>query len=287
MAGLTACGSDSGGSDKGGSSEGSKDKGGSAVAGALSSLQKASTTTEKQQSAKVDGTQKQTTPQGDSNSKLKGAMDWSDGGMTGEMQVTQTGSAAAASPLAGKPMTVRYTPDTMFVDGGDAFASSAGKGKHWIKYDYDVLAKQAGPSGAFMKDQLQNNNPARSVQLLLAGGKVKKVGTDSVRGTQATHYSGTVDVSELAKAQSKDLSESDLKKLQQQLQQSGMNEEKIDLWIDGKDLLVKKREVAKSTKGQGDLDSTVYYSDYGTDVNVQDPSSSDTVDFQELAGSQS
>ncbi|WP_405805054.1 hypothetical protein [Streptomyces sp. NBC_01187] len=285
-AGLTACGgSDSGGD--GGSGGGGSKAGGSPLQGTLVELRKASTATEKQQSAKVDGVQKQTTPQGDMSSDLKGVMDWSEGGVTGDIEVTQSGSATKGSPMGNKPMTVRYAKDAMYVNMGDEFASTAGKGKHWIKYDYDVLAEKAGASGAFMKDQLQNNNPARSVQLLLASKKVKQVGSEQVRGKKATHYSGTVKVSELAKMQSKDLSEKELQQLQQQLEQTGMTTEKIDLWVDDQDLLVKKWETAKSTKGQGDLDSTVYYSDYGTEVNVEDPSSSDAMDFTELTGGQS
>ncbi len=66
-AGLTACGgSDSGGD--GGSGGGGSKAGGSPLQGTLVELRKASTATEKQQSAKVDGVQKQTTPQGDMSS---------------------------------------------------------------------------------------------------------------------------------------------------------------------------------------------------------------------------
>ena len=41
------------------------------------------------------------------------------------------------------------------------------------------------------------------------------------------------------------------------------------MWVDGDDLLVKKRETAKGANG--DLDSTAYYSDYGTEVSVEAP----------------
>ena len=67
-----------------------------------------------------------------------------------------------------------------------------------------------GSSGAYLKDQMQNNNPARSVDLLLAGGKVKKVGVETVKGKKADHYSGTIEVAELARTQSKKPSEKDL-----------------------------------------------------------------------------
>ncbi|MEK8172082.1 hypothetical protein NKH77_30800 [Streptomyces sp. M19] len=239
----------------------------------MAALKVASQRTNQQHSAKVDGT----TDMGPSHSEMSGSMDWADG-MRATMTITQRGGAVESSPLSGKPMKALYTPAAMFMNLGDEFAASAeAGGKHWVKYDYDTLVEQAGASGAFLKDQMQNTDPARSVQLLIATGKVRSVGKESVRGTEATHYTGTVEVSELAKMQSQDLTEDDLKALQTQLEQSGMETETIDLWIDADDLLVKKREKAEST--QGTYDSTVYYTDYGTDVAVEEPAPSDTVDF--------
>lgn len=274
MVGLTACGSEkSGGDDKAG------DKAGQSLGSPLSALKLASERTDAQHSAKVEGT----TQMGQGSSEMSGDMDWADG-IRANMTITQKGGAVASSPVEGKPLQARYTPDAMFMNMGPEFAAQAGHGKHWIKYDYDALVKQAGPSGAFLKDQMQNNNPSRSVQLLLATGKVKSVGSEDVRGVKATHYTGTVKVSEIAKMQSKDLSQSELDALQKQLETSGMDTETIDLWIDGKNLLVKKREQAQSNNGA--YDSTVFYSDYGTTVSVQEPASSDTMDFQQLAPQQ-
>ncbi|WP_369201373.1 hypothetical protein [Streptomyces sp. PU-14G] len=254
MTGLTACGSEKAGGGGGDDAKG----GGSAVQGALAALKKASTATEKQNSAKASGVQKQSAVPGKTlEVKTEGAFDWSSGGIQGEAQVT----------VAGQQSEVRYLSDGMYMKS----AKQTG-GKPWSKIDYDELAKQ-GPSGALMKDQAQNNNPARSVQLLLASGKVKAMGEETVRGKKTTHYTGTLTLSELVRMQSKDLSESDKKALEKQFKQAGLEKEKIDLWIDEDDLLVKKREVAKTAKGTGS-DGTVYYSDYGTEVDVQAPPAS-------------
>ena len=275
MAGLTACGSDGGdGGDKGGEGGGKK-AGGSPAQSALAALKAASTTTDQQKSARVDGDQKQTAQGQAMNSTMKGAFDWSKGGMTGEAEITMGGGAAMGA--GNKPMQARYLPDAMFAQ----MPSGPAQGK-WIKYDYDALAKKAGPSGAYMKDQIQNNNPARSVQILLATGKVKAVGSESVRGVKATHYTGDVKMSDMTRMQSKDLSESDLKAMEQQFKQQGLTKERIDLWIDDKDLLVKKRETAKNKQGSTSVDNTVYYTDYGTDVNVTEPSGA--VGFEEMMG---
>lgn len=267
MVGLTACGSDKAGDDK--ASDDSK----SGPGGALAALQLASKRTDQQHSAKVDGT----TKMGAATTEMEGEMDWADG-MRASMTVTQSGGAIESTPLNGKGMPARYTPDAMYMNLGDEFAASAG-GKHWMKYDYDTLAKQGGASGEFLKDQMQNTDPARAVQLLIATGKVKSVGSETVRGVNTTHYTGTVEVSELAKLQSEDLSDQDLRALQSQLEQSGMKTETVDLWIDGKDLLVKKREQAQSN--QGAYDGTVFYSDYGVDVTVDVPAASDTMNVED------
>jgi hypothetical protein len=280
MAGLTACGGS--GDDQGAGGKSGDGQHGSPSTGAQAALAKASASTRGQKSAKVEGTQRQGTPKGTMNTKTEGVVDWSGGGTTAEMTVTQRGGALGGLPTAGKPMPARYTKDAMYLNMGDSFASAVGKGKHWMKYDYDKLAKQSGASGALLRDQMQNNNPARSLNLLLASGKVKEAGHESVGGQPATHYEGTVNASELARMQSKELSAKELGQISSQLKAQGYTTERIDLWIDGKDLLVKKRERATSKSGK--LDSTVSYSDYGTDVTVRPPAASDTLGFDDLAG---
>lgn len=275
MASLTACGSDGGDDGKADGGKGDKASGGLAQ-GAMAALQKASTNTDKQQSAKADGVQKQTVQGKSVEAKSKGSFDWSSQGIQGNAEITMDGAGAQGAD-GGQPTEARYTADAMYMKMGTPV-----QGKQWLKYDYDSMAKQ-GAAGAMLKDQLQNNNPARSVQLLLASGKVKSVGSETVRGQKATHYTGTLKLSELMKMQSKDLKESERKSLEQQFKQQGLEKQKIDLWIDKNDLLVKKRESAKSTGGG--FDNTVFYSDYGTKVDVTTPPDGQTMSFEEaMAG---
>lgn len=275
--GLTACGSEKDDDKK--PAEKAKESGNSEVAprGAIAALQLASQSTEKQDSAKVEGS----TVIGNARTSMSGEMDWGSGGIRARMDVTQSGGAVQGSPMDGKAMPALYTPDAMYMNLGDEFAASPqASGAHWVKYDYDVLAEKAGPAGAFLKDTMQNNNPARSVQLVLATGEVKAAGEETVKGVKTTRYSGTVKVADLAKLQSKDLTPQELESLQEQLEQSGTETETIDLWIDENNLLVKKREYGENNNGK--FDSTVYYSDYGVDVNVEEPSASDTVNFEDM-----
>ncbi|MFF0627640.1 hypothetical protein [Streptomyces sp. NPDC004296] len=270
MAGLTACnsgGDKSNGTGGGSSGGGSNDAAGakSPLEAALASLKTASQQTNGKSSAKVEGT----TKNGAVTQTMKGAMDWSSG-MHMSVDITQAGGPMGGS---GKPMKALYTPDAMYMNMGMPLG-----GKNWIKYDYDVMAKKLGPAGALMKDMMNNNNPGRSVDLLVASGKVKEVGKEDVRGVQATHFNGTLSVSELTRMQTKNVSEADLKALEQQLKNTGATTETIDLWVSSDNLLVKKREQMDSKKSP--YDSTVYYSDYGTKVSVTPPPASDTTEYK-------
>ncbi|MER5433876.1 hypothetical protein [Streptomyces sp. NPDC002588] len=283
VAGATAC--SSGGSDDSGGSGGS---GGSKASGdgavrfdPIAALRSAEKSTDGADSAKVEST----TSMGSLMSMTAdGALAWGDG-LTGNLTVTYTGGTMADTmrQLGTTSMQARYLPDAYYARMGDTFAEQSG-GKHWIKYDYDDLETLGGGSGAYLKDQMQNTTPNQSVKLLLASGDVHKVGEETVRGRQTTHYSGTVDVADLAEKNS-NLSRSQLDELKKTLEQGGVTTETVDIWVDDQDLLVKKIEKGETSSGA--YNQTAYYSDYGTHVSVEEPPASDTADFSELVQQQS
>jgi hypothetical protein len=274
LTGVAACSSSgsSGGSD---SDDKAAHKGGSAV-NPIAALRLAEKSTSGADSARVEST---TTMGTMMSMEAEGSLDWADG-YTGTMTIEYTGGQMADQmrQLGSTSMEARYLPDAYYAQMGDQFAAQAG-GKHWIKYDYDDLAETAGGSGAYMKDQMQNTTPNQSVKMLLASGDVKKVGEETVRGQKTTHYSGTVEVADLASKNS-DLSASQLEDLKEQLEQAGITTETIYIWINDQDLLVKKVEKGEMTPGT--MSQTAYYSDYGVDVPVEEPPAGDTVDFKEL-----
>ncbi|RFU87686.1 hypothetical protein DY218_05325 [Streptomyces triticagri] len=281
LTGVAACGgsSDDGGSsakggDKSSSKDGGKKEGGSFSP--LAALRTVASTTDKAESSKIEGT---TVMGSQMSMKMNGAMSWDDG-VVGDMKVTFTGGQMAQQmeQLGGSSIDYRYLPDAYYANMGDKFAQQAG-GKHWIKYDYATLAEMAGASGEYLKDQMENTTPNQSVKMLLASGDVKKVGDEKVRGVNATHYSGTVDVADLA-GKSSDLDEKQLSALKKQLDQAGIKTEKVDIWVNDEDLLVKK--VEKGEMKEGTFSSTVFYSDYGTEVKTTEPPAGDTMDFKEL-----
>jgi hypothetical protein len=278
LAGVTACNSadSSGGS---GNDDKAGHKGTTRVS-PLTALRSAERSTDGADSAKVESTITMGTLM---SMKADGVMGWADG-LTGTMTITYTGGTLADTMrrTGSTSMQARYLPDAYYARMSDKFAQQAG-GKHWIRYGYDDLAKFGGGSGAYLKDQMQNTTPNQSVKLLLASGDVEKVGAETVRGRRTTHYSGTVDVADLA-TKSSDLSASQLAGLRKQLTAAGVSTEKVDIWVDGDDLLVKKVEKGELTSGT--MTSTAYYSDYGTKVSAQEPPVGDTADFKDLLKTQ-
>lgn len=277
LAGVTAC-SGSGGSD--GSSDGSGGFGaggdGSPRLSPVAALRSAEKSTDGADSAKVEST----TSMGSVMSMTAdGALGWGDG-LTGTLTITYTGGTMADTmrQMGTTSMEARYLPDAYYARMGDTFAQQAG-GKHWIKYAYDDLESLGGGSGAYLKDQMQNTTPNQSVKLLLASGDVREVGEERVRGQRTTHYSGTVEVADLAEKNSS-LDQSQLDELKKTLEQAGVTTETVDIWVDDRDLLVKKVEKGETTAGA--YAQTAYYSDYGTEVSAEAPSASDTADFSEL-----
>ncbi|MEU5327700.1 LolA-like protein [Streptomyces parvus] len=274
-AALTSMAACSGSDSAGGSGKGKADA--VAKASPVAALKQVQRKTGGAQSAKVEGT----TEMGSTMSmKQSGVIGWADG-LSGAITVTYTGGTMGeALKKAGGDGSVqaRYFKDEYYANAGAGMAANTG-GKNWIRYSYKDLAELGGASGDVMKDQIQNSTPEEGVKALLASGDVKKVGQEDIRGVSATHYSGTVDVAELT-AKNSDLDAEQLAAFKEQLALAGVTTQTVDIWVDENDLLVKKTERAEMKTGT--VNSTLFYSDYGTEVPSEKPEASDTVDFKEL-----
>ncbi|MEU6593935.1 hypothetical protein ABZ923_32790 [Streptomyces sp. NPDC046881] len=272
LTGVAACGSSD--SDK----DGGKAAGKTVThVSPIAALRSAEKSTDNADSAKV----RSTTSVGDLMSMTaNGALTWGDG-LKGNLTITYTGGQMAEmmKKAGTSSMEARYLPDAYYAHMSDAYAQQAGGGKHWIKYSYDDLAKLGGASGSYMKDQIQNATPNQSVKLLLASGDVKKVGEETVSGAHTTHYSGTVNVADLA-GKTSNLSADQLSALKKQLSQAGVTTDTVDIWINDQDLLVKKSEKANTSNGV--MTNTTYYTDYGAKVTAEAPPASDTKDFADM-----
>ncbi|MFG3158492.1 hypothetical protein ACGFY8_01280 [Streptomyces sp. NPDC048232] len=189
--------------------------------------------------------------------KATGALGWHDG-LTGTLMITYTGGTTAETMrrLGTTAMEARYLADAYYARMGDEFAARVG-GRHWIKYVYADLEDLGGGAGAGFADQMRNTTPHQAVKQLLAAEDVRKVGEEKTRGRRATHWSGTV---------------------------GGPTAQTVDIWVDDRNLLVKKVERGRTKTGE--LTQTAYYSDYGVEVSAERPPAADTADFKELLAAQ-
>ncbi|MGV9280355.1 hypothetical protein [Streptomyces sp. NPDC003730] len=186
-----------------------------------------------------------------------GVLGWRDG-LTGTLTITYTGGTTAETMrrLGTTAMEARYLPDAYYAEMGDEFAERVG-GRHWIRYVYEDLEELGGGAGAGFADQMRRTTPNQAVKLLLTAGDVRKVGEETTRGRRTTHWSGTV---------------------------GGESAQSVDIWVDDRDLLVKKVERGRTKTGE--LTQTAHYSDYGVPVPAERPPAGDTADFKELLASQ-
>ncbi|MER7482986.1 hypothetical protein ABTX60_36020 [Streptomyces sp. NPDC126510] len=239
---------------------------GAARGRALVALRAAERATEHAESARVEST----TSMGSLMSMTAdGTLGWGDG-ITGTLTIKYTGGTIADTMrrLGTTSMEARYLPEAYYARMGEKFAEQTG-GRRWIRYAYEDLEALAGGSGAHLGDQMRSTTPNQSVKLLLSSGDVRKVGEETVRGRSATHWSGTVTAADVADPG-----------LRKQLTEAGVATETVDIWVDKRNLLVKKVEKARMSTGL--MTQTAHYADYGVPVRAERPPRSDTGDFEDL-----
>ncbi|MGC0338613.1 hypothetical protein [Streptomyces sp. SLBN-8D4] len=196
-----------------------------------------------------------------------GVLAWREG-LSGALTLDYTGGTAAETmrALGVTSMEARYLADAYYARMGDTFAAKTG-GKHWLRYAYDDLKNLGG--GADLADQMRSTTPNQSVRLLLDSADVRELGRETVDGQATTHYAGTVDVEDVTDTE-----------LRQRLQNADVTAETLDIWINDRNLLVKK--VEKTSTANGRVTQTAHYSDYGVKVAVRKPPAADTADFKSL-----
>ncbi|MEV7073009.1 LppX_LprAFG lipoprotein [Streptomyces sp. NPDC093990] len=258
LTGLAACTS-SGPSDRP-----EKERPPASAPASLTALRAAEQATERARSVRV----RSTTVLGSQLSlTADGVLAWRDG-LSGSLTIHYTGGTAAETMrgLGVTSMQARYLADAYYARMGDSFAARTG-GKHWLRYAYDDLRTLGG--GADLADQMRSTTPDQSVRLLLDSDDVRELGRETVDGQGTTHYTGTVDV--------RDVTDTELR---QRLQAADVTAETVDIWINEKNLLVKK--VEKTSTANGEVTQTAHYSDYGVKVAVRKPPAADTEDFKNL-----
>ncbi|MFF0158731.1 DUF1396 domain-containing protein [Streptomyces sp. NPDC005263] len=175
---------------------------------------------------------------------------------------------------------IRLVDKAMYIGGGAAAAKEM-DGKSWIKFDMSALGDKGlggGTPGAGQADQ----NPATESTFLTGAKDVKKVGTETVEGTETTRYSGVVTLKDLkASLKDKDKATREAReKSIKQYEKLGVDELTMDMWVDGDDHTKQFRMKGEADKGP--LDMTITFLDVNKPVSVTAPPAKDTADLAEM-----
>ncbi|MDI2130324.1 LppX_LprAFG lipoprotein [Yinghuangia seranimata] len=150
-------------------------------------------------------------------------------------------------------------------------------GKQWERKDL-AAAAQTTPAGQGAQSPL---DPTQHLALLQKSGDIREVGTETVNGVQATHYSGTVDLKQLRanNPQTKNESPEDAKLMDAVAKAWGDTPLKIELWIGADQLPVKQvtgQDITVADKKQH-LETTVTFTKWNSPVNITTPPANQTI----------
>lgn len=206
-----------------------------------------------------------------------GAIDGTSGEMTfGLGSMLQQAGVPAGSSI--KEIFLKENGDfVVYMDLG-ALASQIPGGKQWIRLDVSKLGKAAG----FDFNQLLSGSQLQPTDLLsmlkTEGATVSKVGTATIDGAATTQYHVTVDMAKALEARG--LTSPMLAGIA-----AKMPTVPEDVWI-GTDGLVHRIKVAVSMQPHGKplrMAMAMDLHDYGADVTIAAPPSSEVFDATQLA----
>lgn len=196
---------------------------------------------------------------------------------------THRGTFTTTTGLNGAKFDVRSVMDGHVVYlTSDAFKGRLEGGKSWMKID---LAKAAGLPGFDLSSLGTNGpsqDPAQVLDYLAGAGSAKKVGSATIRGTEATRYRVTVDL-DRAKARTK--TKAGKIAIEQLLASlDGRKAIPVDVWIDAKHRVVRERVryTAKIKDEPNTMDFTTDFTGFGVPVKADLPPGKDVVDGLEL-----
>jgi hypothetical protein len=138
-------------------------------------------------------------------------------------------------------------------------------GKAWVKVDLERTGRSAG----FDFSSFSAATPGQTLKLLRHTGKVTKVGTQTVDGIEATHYTAVIDPKQIPNSA--------------QVAKLGATYAPVDVWIDGDDHVRKLHLAYTTTTPAGSSDMTLRYSRFGEAVHVTYPDPAVVFDGTALA----
>jgi hypothetical protein len=141
--------------------------------------------------------------------------------------------------------------------------------KPWVKIDLRRAARSGGLD-SFLQFGA-GGDPTSVLGYLKDVGKLRKEGSEKVRGVSTTHYSGTIDVDKLKGGAT----------LRRLTNQSTIP---VGVWVDDDGYVRRERwkENVDFASSKSDLDLQIELFDFGTPVTAQAPPASDVTDLSKL-----
>jgi hypothetical protein len=196
-------------------------------------------------------------------------------------------SAAASLPGGALHVDALFKYPSIYL-GGSLFASPLLQGKlhgaHWMKLDLSSFSQALGinlfqPSGT-------QASPSQFLQYLeAAGGTPELLGSDVIRGVQATHYRATIDLNRIPSVLRASLASRLRAQIPKLIAQMGTSKIPVDVWIDSQHMLRRiSLDISISTGEQhAQLKLSLDLFEYGPTPRVQPPPAREVFDATQLA----
>ncbi len=166
-----------------------------------------------------------------------------------------------------------------------ALAAQLPPGKPWMSFDLQEVGEEMGLDfGALM--QSGNSDPTQSLQYLRgAAGEVETLGEEQVRGVQTTRYRASVSFDKMIEQAPEDLRPRLEPTVDAVAEWIGADEIPVEVWIDEQGRMLRQKQnfeyVAGPARGTS-VAMTLEMYDFGVDVEVEVPPSSQVTDLREL-----
>jgi hypothetical protein len=153
--------------------------------------------------------------------------------------------------------------------------------KPWLKLDLDRSARSSGLDFSGFLQLGRGGDPTQTLRYLRAAGDVKRVGTETVRGVETTHYHATIDL-EKVPSTVRPADRARTRRAVRRLEQvTGLRSLPVDVWADAQDRVRRLRIDEALNLGTGTAEMTVdsQLYDFGVPVEVTLPPASDVTDL--------
>jgi hypothetical protein len=206
---------------------------------------------------------------------LDGALDFRSGAFEFSYDLSQLGLPTEGDAKIRARMIdgAMYMSLGDLVGAGDESLSSMLGDKSWVKLDLKSLGMDSSASSGGLSDA----NPGATLDALRGAGEVERVGTETLRGVETTHYRATIDPQKALAEAPEELRDRAAKGLD-----AIGGPLPIDVWIDGDG---QARKIAMDVEtSDGAVSTTIEYYDFGADVNIAAPPVDDVLDFSDVFG---